>query len=92
MRDIFEPRREPARSIYQAFQAEAEKRNGRSCDEWMAAEKDAVHREAAFQAQQMGMQVPSIQQVAAAERYASGSVDYGAKWAYGVVEAMRETK
>jgi len=92
MRDIFEPRQEPARSIYKAFQAEAEKRNERTLDEWMEAEKDAVHREAVFQAQRLGMQAPSMQQVADAERYARGSVDYGSKWAYGVVEPMRESK
>lgn len=28
--------------------------------------------------------------IVGAERYAAGSVDYGAKWAYGVVEVMRK--
>lgn len=92
MRDIFQPPREPARSIYQAFQAEAEKRNGRGTAEWVEAEKDAVHREAVFQAQKLGMKAPSMQQVTDAEGYARGSVDYGAQWAYGVVEAMRESR
>lgn len=36
-----------------------------------------------------GLIVPTLQQVERAERYAMGSVDYGAKWAYGVSEVMR---
>ena len=92
MRDIFQPRGEPARSIYRALQAEAEKRDCRSPKEWMEAEKNAVHREAVYQAQNLGLKEPSMQQVTDAERYACGSVDYGAQWAYRVVEAMRETK
>jgi hypothetical protein len=44
MHDIFEPRREPARSIYLAFQAEATKRKGRSVDEWLSAEREVVYR------------------------------------------------
>ncbi|WDD90274.1 hypothetical protein Bsp3421_000097 (plasmid) [Burkholderia sp. FERM BP-3421] len=90
MQDIFEPRREPARSIYHAFQAEATKRKGRSVDEWLAAERDAVFREAALQAQRLGLRVPTMDDVVSGERYAVGSVDYGAKWAYCVVEAMRK--
>lgn len=89
MQDIFEPRHEPARSIYNVFQAEATKRKERSVDEWLAAERDAVFREATRQAQMLGMRVPTMAEVASAERYATGSADYGAKWAYGVVEAMR---
>jgi hypothetical protein len=90
MRDIFEPRHEPARSIYHAFQTEATKRKGRSIDEWLAAERDAVFREATHQAQRLGLRVPTMDEVASAERYAAGSADYGAKWAYCVVDAMRK--
>ena len=90
MQDIFEPRHEPARSIYRAFQTEATKRKGRSIDEWLAAERDAVFREATHQAQRLGLRVPTMDEVVSAERYAAGSVDYGAKWAYCVVEAMRK--
>lgn len=89
MRDIFEPRHEPARSIYLAFQAEAAKRNGRSVDEWIKAERDAVYRECVNQAQMLGLTAPSLDEVAAAERYACGSIDYGAKWAYQLVRAMK---
>lgn len=90
MQDMFEPRHEPARSLYHAFQSEATKRKERSIDEWLAAEREAVFREATHQAQRLGLRVPTMEEIVSAERYAAGSVDYGAKWAYGVVEAMRK--
>lgn len=40
--DPFRPTREPWRSIYDAFQAEATQRHGRSVTEWIAAEEQAV--------------------------------------------------
>jgi hypothetical protein len=89
MQDIFEPRREPARSIYLAFQAEATRRKGRSINEWSTAEREAVFRESTYQAQMLGLRVPTMDEIVGAERYACGSVDYGAKWAYCVVNAMR---
>lgn len=89
MQDIFEPRYEPARSIYMAFQKEAEKRKGRSVDEWLAAERDAVYRESVHQAQKLGLRAPTMEQVISAERYATGSIDYGAKWSYCIVNVMR---
>ena len=88
MRDIFEPRHEPARSIYLAFQAEAAKRKGRPVDAWIKAEREAVLRECAHQAQMRGLRAPSMDEVTAAERYAQGSADYGAKWAYQLVRVM----
>lgn len=91
MRDVFQPTVEPARSIYTAFQAEAKNRSGRSVEEWMTAELDAVYREAVYQAQALGLRTPSKEEVKSAERYAMGSADYGAKWAYRVVDAMQKT-
>jgi hypothetical protein len=88
--DPFRPRPEPALTIYEAFQAEAKKRKGRSLDEWIKAEREAVWHAAATYAQQHGMSVPTIDEVARAERYAMGSVDYGAKWAYQVERYMKE--
>lgn len=87
-RDIFEPKREPALSIYNAFQKEAAERKRRTIEEWIDAERNAVHRESVHQAQRLGLRVPSMEEVMRAERYAVGSADYGAKWAYGVVDAM----
>jgi len=74
-----------------AFQEEAKKREGRSVEEWMAAEVAAVHREAVHQAQAHGLRALSREEVERAERYAMGSADYGATWVYKVVEAMRRT-
>lgn len=91
MRDVFQPTTEPARSIYAAFQEEAKKRNGRSVEEWVAAEIDAVHRASVLQSQALGLRVLNRIEVENAERYAMGSADYGAKWAYKVVDAMRNT-
>ncbi|MHC2876249.1 hypothetical protein [Ralstonia sp. 121560039-2] len=80
--------REPARSIYDALRREASKRNERTVEEWLAAERDAVLREAIFQAQKLGLKTPSLQDVEHAERLASGHTDYASKWAIGVAEAM----
>lgn len=87
--DIFEPKHESARSIYLAFQTEAAKRKERSVEEWIKAEREAVFREAVHQAQKLGLRAPTIAQVIDAERYAMGSIDYGAKWAYCIVKIMQ---
>ncbi|KND55099.1 hypothetical protein BVER_05705 [Candidatus Burkholderia verschuerenii] len=89
MQDIFDPRREPARSIYLALQTEAAKRKGRTVDEWQTAERDVVYRESVHQAQKLGLRVPTMDDIVSTERYATGSVDNGAKWANCVVTAMR---
>ncbi|KFC73305.1 hypothetical protein [Massilia sp. LC238] len=89
MSDVFEPRNEPAKSIYLAFQAEATKRKARQVEEWVKAERAAVHRECLHQAQKLGLVPPTMEEVAAAERYAMGSIDYGAKWAYQLVRVMK---
>ncbi|MGA3979492.1 hypothetical protein ACI2UK_27025 [Ralstonia nicotianae] len=56
----------------------------------MGAERDVVFRESVHQAQRMGLRAPSMDEVVRAERYAMGSVDYGAKWAYAIVEVMNK--
>lgn len=88
MRDVFKPRNEPARSIYEAFQMEAMNRKGRSVDEWQTSEREAVLREATVQAQRLGLRAPSMDVIVQAERSAMGHIDYGAKWAYQVTEYM----
>lgn len=90
MKDIFQPRAEPAKSIYEAFQLEAAERNGRSLEKWQTAERNVVHREAVIQAQKLGLRVPTMEDVEQAERHAFGSIDYGSKWVSGVVLAMRK--
>ena len=92
MIDIFEPRNEPARSIYRAFQAEAKKRNGRTADEFITAEREAVINEAASQAQKLGLRAPTLDEVIRAENSACGHCDYGAKWAMRVAEVMTATR
>lgn len=86
--DPFRPRHEPARTIYDAFQAEAKRRKERTVEEWVRAERDAVWRAARDYAQQHELTIPTMAQVESAERYAMGSVDYGAKWAYQVERHM----
>lgn len=88
--DPFRPRVEPAGAIYDAFQNEAAKRKERKFEEWVAAEIQAVLGCAVEQAQKYGLRAPTREEVERAERYAMGSVDYGAKWSFGVVEAMRQ--
>lgn len=88
MRDIFRPHREPAMSIYDAFQKEAGNRKGREVSEWVKAEREAVWQAARDQAGMLGLRCPTLAEVESAERYAMGSVDYGAKWAYQVANAM----
>lgn len=88
MRDVFEPRNEPATSIYLAFQAEAAKRQGRPLQDRLEAERAAVHQECQRQAEIRGLNAPTIDEVAAAERYAMGSIDYGFKWAYQLARIM----
>jgi hypothetical protein len=89
-RDIFRPLHDPARSIYDAFQNEASKRQGRSIEEWQDAERNAVLREAIFQSQKMSLAVPTLSDVEKAEISAMGHCDYGTKWAYVIAMAMRK--
>lgn len=88
MYDPFEPRHEPARNLYLAFQDEATKRKGRSGEEWVLAERTRVFEEAQRQAALRGWRAPTLEDVAKAERSAMGHVDYGAKWALRLVELM----
>lgn len=87
--DVFRPRQEPARSIYDAFQAEAALRPGRSVEEWCQAERLAVWRAARDYAQAHELTAPSLAQVERAEQYALGGVDYGLQWALQVSKAMK---
>lgn len=88
MHDPYRPVLEPARSIYDAFVAEAFKRDGRDFDGSLTAECDAVFREAVNQAEKRGLRLPSRDEIIQAEQDARGLVDYGTKWANGVADAM----
>ncbi|WCT26641.1 hypothetical protein [Acidovorax temperans] len=86
--DYFRPREAPASLLYDAFQEEAKHRKGRDVDEWIRLELEAVHRAAVTYAEQHGLHAPTMEQVAAAERYARGSADYGSKWALVLSQKM----
>lgn len=86
--DPFRPRHQPAQVLYDAFQAEAAHRKHRQLDDWIRLELEAVHRAACEYASRHGLQHPSMEAVEAAERYARGSADYGAKWAYTLAHRM----
>lgn len=92
MKDFFRPHSDPARLIYDAFQEEAKKRcvsyPERGEYGWVEAERRVVWQTARDYAQQHGMRIPTMAEVERAEQNAMGHVDYGSKWAYGVVEAM----
>lgn len=92
MKDVFRPTIEPARTLYDAFQREAEKRDGRDFEDWHSAELNAVCNAARQYAQSHALIAPTFEQVCDAEVCASGHVDYGAKWAYRVAEMMQNEK
>lgn len=85
----FRPHQEPARSIHDAFQREASKRKERALDMWIEAELQAVFAAAQLAAERHGLRPLDMDEIKSAERYARGSADYGSKWAYTVVDAMR---
>lgn len=89
--DPFRPRSEPARTLYDAFQAEAAKRNGRSFEEWREAETDAVHAAALAASKTHALREPTRDEVAKAGVRAQNHVDYGLQWVCGVVEAMHRS-
>lgn len=59
----FRPSHEPARTLFDTFQAEARHRGIRTVEEWMKAEREAVWRAARDWAQQHGRPVPTIDQI-----------------------------
>ena len=89
MVDPFEPRLEPAKSIYLAFLSEAKQRNEGDLEESFARERKAVLAEAQRQATALGLRMPCMEDVENADNYAMGSSDYGAKLAYRLTEIMR---
>lgn len=88
--DHLMPSSEPAASIYKVFAEESKKREGRSVDEWMEAELEAVFQESVRQANRFGLNVPTKEEVEQAEMRAMGSADYAAKWAYRIVDIMHK--
>jgi len=91
MNDIFRPKHNPAQSLYDVFQTEAEKRPKRELEEWQRKEVMAVYEEALrwHERNPEKYKEITVADVQDAQRQAWGHVDYGAKWAYAVVERMR---
>ena len=87
---IFRPHRQPAQLFYDVFEAEAKHRKDKTVEDWILDEREAVWRAARDWAQQNGKPVPTMDMVKKAETYACGHTDYGAKWAYALVEEMQK--
>lgn len=85
--DIFKPRNEPARSIYESFQKEAKNR-GRN-EDWIERERLAVFNCAKNYCELNGLIYPSLKEIEEAENYAMGSADYGSKWAYKIYDIIQ---
>jgi hypothetical protein len=90
MQGFFRPKTEPAQLLYDTFQNEAKKRPEKPVEEWILSERKAVWSAARDYAQQHGLRVLSLEEIEAAERYAMGHIDYGAKWAYRIVECWQK--
>ena len=88
MKDFFRPRTEPAITIYDAFHKEAKNRDGKEFSQWNNNEIVAVFTAAVEYAQKHRLRIPTLDEVRETEQYASGSADYGSKWAYAVVRIM----
>jgi len=91
MTDFFRPHHQPAQAIYDAFQAAAKNREGSTLD-WITKERNAVWEEAKKQAAILQLPPPTLAMVEQAETYASGSIDYGANWAYKLTEIIQKGK
>lgn len=88
--DIFRPKSNQAQAIYDAFQKEASLRAYRKPDEWKSYERYAVLNAARAVAGIEKIASPTIDDVVDAENYAVGHIDFGAKWAYRLLEIMRK--
>lgn len=86
--DLFQPRSEPAASIYKAFQEEAKHRRCRTVEVWIQKEREAVLHACQTYAQQHGLRAPTMDEVISIEMSACGHVDYASKWALRLQEIM----
>ncbi|WP_414487090.1 hypothetical protein [Stenotrophomonas maltophilia] len=90
--DPFRPRHEPARFIYDALTAEQAHRKGREFEVWNKAEINAVYEAAKIAFERADLPIPTLADVQSAERYARGSIDYGATWVYALTNATKKRK
>lgn len=87
-RDPFRPCSEPDKAIYDALTSEQTKRKGRAFEVWNKAEINVVYEAAKVAYELAGLPVPTLVDVESAERYARGSIDYGATWVYALKRDM----
>lgn len=80
-RDIYEPRTEPARSIYRAIKVEAQDRVHYLQETWLYREADAAYTAATAYAIRQGGYITCMADVLLAEQSARGHTDYASKWA-----------
>ncbi len=79
--DHLRPITEPARTLYDAFVLESEKRRGKEVEEWVENERLAVYNAALNWCLRNEYECPTIKDLIDSEDYAYGSADYGSKWA-----------
>jgi hypothetical protein len=91
MNNLFQPRHEPAKTIYNALIKEATYRQQKSCDEWIIAERNVVYQTAVRYAQHNHLRIPTMEEVVSAETSACGHVDYAMKFAIQVADLLNET-
>jgi hypothetical protein len=89
-RDPFRPRDNPERLLYDAFQAAAKERKNKPVGEWLEYEVQKVWEAAKGWAEQNKKPVPSLRAIKIASTYATGHIDYGARWAYAICEFWRK--
>lgn len=90
MSHFFRPHTSPAREIYDAFQAAALEREGRTFEVWHAHEVNAVYDIARSWTRTYSLPAPYRWQIEACEKEAQGHADYGAKWAYAVARLLEK--
>ena len=89
MEDMFRPRSEPARTIYDAFDLESRFRKGRSVEQWKTRELNAVASATRAYCDKHGFFPPTLDEIIEASEQASGHVDYCAKWAFGIADRLK---
>lgn len=87
-RDVFEPRWEPARSLYKALKQEMTNRDKCKGLEWIDNERNAIFNTAMKISEGSNYRTPTLEDVVRAEISARGHTDYTAKFAYGVANFM----
>lgn len=85
-KDIFRPRSEPARTIYDVWVKTAKHRE--LDKNWIQSERLSVLLAAQAYATKYNLPVPTIEDIERAEIYAVGSATFGADWARKVADIM----